>query len=70
MEDTRNVCRARHRARRVAAIKASAIEDGEDAARAVERAAARLATEMARAHGGVWQWKVDHLRRFVLVRQT
>lgn len=35
---------------------------------AIERAAARIATEMARIHGGDWGVLIDHQSRLVLVR--
>jgi hypothetical protein len=34
---------------------------------AIERAATRIAEEMAAIHGGRWETKVDHQRRLVMV---
>lgn len=34
---------------------------------AIERSAARIATEMTRIHGGEWRTMIDHQTGFVLV---
>lgn len=51
----------------LARLRAMATERPIESAVAVERAASRIAIEMARMHGGDWQVRIDHQRRSVLV---
>lgn len=34
---------------------------------AIERAAARIVTEMVRIHGGQWEHRIDHQRKMMMV---
>lgn len=52
----------------VAALRQLAVCDTTiDPSARIDRAAASIATEMKKLHGGTWQTQIDHQRRLVMV---